>query len=498
MVSVKHKSSILKQRVSLAVNKKLRSRNRPTTRLSSKAEATITKGQSTDDYDSYVEDVNQLFNNSDSASNFANSDLLFSNAPVSEFPVSENVSCNITDNPIIEVPDSDFHLYCYSNCTRGRRYNQEMIQCIMCMEWFHNKCSDSISAQTFWTCNDCRCLSQNVSNLKNQILELNQIISSLVNSQNDFYSKLCVVNTENAKLSAENKRLKKQLYEYRLNSYNKLSSSDDSSCSSSSDDDDDKITLSSPVIKKPNSKSRPKVKPGQRRNISGEKKPYEEISPPRETSAQLRKPLPTEQAVKESDAPRIRSQGKVTQTKPRLAVIGNSMIRNTGRYISSKLRNYDSCVYSTSGYSIDRAIGEVPEIVKDFTKNDMVVLCLGTVEVNESSAVDIASKYCVLVGKIKTIAPECNIVILSIAYRLHVNNKDINSKVDSINESLRSLCVGDSQCSFVNVNPAACSNYYREDGLHFNYRGRCILQELLVNKIMQSRNFPLPMNQSLG
>ena len=78
-----------------------------------------------------VEDVNQLFNNSDSASNFANSDLLFSNAPVSEFPVSENVSCNITDNPIIEVPDSDFHLYCYSNCTRGRRYNQEMIQCIV-------------------------------------------------------------------------------------------------------------------------------------------------------------------------------------------------------------------------------------------------------------------------------------------------------------------------------------------------------------------------------
>ena len=61
-----------------------------------------------------------------------------------------------------------------------------------------------------------------VLSLRDQISELNQTISNLVNNQNDFYSKICEISQDNSKLLAENKYLRKQLYEYRLQSYNSL------------------------------------------------------------------------------------------------------------------------------------------------------------------------------------------------------------------------------------------------------------------------------------
>ena len=44
--------------------------------------------------------------------------------------------------------------------------------------------------------------------------------------------------------------------------------------------------------------------------------------------------------------------------------------------------------------------------------------------------VKIVSKYCILVGKLKTLAPECHILISAIAYRLHENSEPLNVKTD--------------------------------------------------------------------
>ena len=185
----------------------------------------------------------------------------------------------------------------------------------------------------------------------------------------------------------------------------------------------------------------------------------------------------------------------VPSSKPRVLVIGNSMVRNTGPYLSKKLKNVETCVYTTSGYTLDRAITEVPELVKNFTKSDTIVLCLGTVDVDQNEVAEIASKYYILVGKLKILAPECHILISAIAYRLHKNSEPLNVKTDSVNSALRLLCTSDSQCIFVDVNPSATVENYFKDGLHFNYRGRHIFEEFLVNRITQVINFPLLANQ---
>ena len=182
-------------------------------------------------------------------------------------------------------------------------------------------------------------------------------------------------------------------------------------------------------------------------------------------------------------------------TKPRVLVIGNSMIRNTGHFLSKKLQNVDSCVYSTSGYSLDRAIAEVPQMVNDFNKFDTVVLCLGTADIIQNEVTDIATKYCILIGKIRNIAPECNILISAVAYRLHENSQCLNESTDFLNSSLRLLCSRDSKCIFVDMNPSATQENYLEDGLHFNYRGRRIFEGFLVSILTQERNFPQLLNQ---
>ena len=64
----------------------------------------------------------------------------------------------------------------------------------------------------------------------------------------------------------------------------------------------------------------------------------------------------------------------VLSPKPRVLVIGNSMVRNTGPYLSKKLKNVETCVYSTSGYTLDRTITEVPELSR--TLPNVTLLCV--------------------------------------------------------------------------------------------------------------------------
>jgi hypothetical protein len=186
-----------------------------------------------------------------------------------------------------------------------------------------------------------------------------------------------------------------------------------------------------------------------------------------------------------------------TDCKPRIAVIGSSMIRNTGQYISNKLKSdyIESCVYSTSGYSLDRAIVEVPDMINDFRKSDTVVLYLGTADICNDSVENVVSKYCILIDKCKCIAPESSIFVSAVPYRLHSYQKNYNTFIDKLNRCLRMLCSNNSQCTFIDVNPAAVEENYHSDGLHFSYRGRRVFQEFLVSKLAVERNFHVFVNQ---
>ena len=64
---------------------------------------------------------------------------------------------------------------------------------------------------------------------------------------------MCELATENAKLQFENKKLKSQLYEYRLNTYNQLTS-DSSSDDSFSDSDNEDQQQAQIVTRRPKQK----------------------------------------------------------------------------------------------------------------------------------------------------------------------------------------------------------------------------------------------------
>ena len=63
-------------------------------------------------------------------------------------------------------------------------------------------------------------------------------MSNILNNQNEFYSNICQVVFENEKLKAENKTLQKQLFKYRIQAYNRLSTSKSSSSDSENDSDE--------------------------------------------------------------------------------------------------------------------------------------------------------------------------------------------------------------------------------------------------------------------
>ena len=73
------------------------------------------------------------------------------------------------------------------------------------------------------------------------------------NALHDHFTKMCELATENAKLQFENKKLKSQLYEYRLNTYNQLTS-DSSSDDSFSDSDNEDQQQAQIVTRRPKQK----------------------------------------------------------------------------------------------------------------------------------------------------------------------------------------------------------------------------------------------------
>ena len=64
-----------------------------------------------------------------------------------------------------------------------------------------------------------------------------------------------------------------------------------------------------------------------------------------------------------------------------------------------------------------------------------------------------------------------------------------------MNKALRLMCVRDSKCRSIDVNPAAIYKNYKNDGIHFNYTGTKFLAKQLADKIASEQtNFPLTKN----
>ena len=56
---------------------------------------------------------------------------------------------------------------------------------------------------------------------------------------------------------------------------------------------------------------------------------------------------------------------------------------------------------------------------------------------------EIASDYSVLIDKVKTVAPQCNIYISAVPHRLGDDGELVNHNIDCVNKSLKLLCARD-------------------------------------------------------
>ena len=358
--------------------------------------------------------------------------------------------------------DQDTEIYCYHDCVLDRKNNQAMIQCSLCMKRFHEACSDIISLHTVWTCNQCRYLASNVSDLKEQVSELHESLSNLLSTQNDFYKTVCEISATNAKLVNENKLLKKQLYEYRIKSYNQLSSSD-SSCSDSEPESDfsqQKIVRKKKQViqKKPANKS--------------------------ETNT-VADAISSEPKFK-----KIKQKSQSNSVKSKLTVIGDSIIRDTGKTLSTLTKNYDTCVLSKSGYRIEDAASNMHNLVHDHqdTENDVVVLQIGTNDLQHHNQTQLAEKYNHLIKNTKKAVPKSSIIVTALPNRISSSSMQINKKINLLNRSLRQLCETEDRCYFADCTPELIVRNFKYDGYHFTNFGTKEFATSLSDYI--NSNFP--------
>ena len=85
----------------------------------------------------------------------------------------------------------DFDLYCYPTCKYGRKHDRSMIQCCICMLWYHCQCTTVSSEHTgIWNCKKCRCIPQAIDHVTDQMNEMNNLLSNMVEKQNELYQQL--------------------------------------------------------------------------------------------------------------------------------------------------------------------------------------------------------------------------------------------------------------------------------------------------------------------
>ena len=331
----------------------------------------------------------------------------------------------------LEITENNEHdIYCYSSCRHGRNYDRSMLQCSVCMGWFHTECADSVSDAVIWNCLKCRAIPDTLNNLNTQINELHTIFSHFIEKQNEMYETISIMNFRNENLLTKVQRLELENHKLRLHKYNHLpnsTSSDSSSDDCSSDDADytardadvdvvnqdshpseevyvNVISDNSDSHKSPTSSKtriRPKNKQNRRRGKKGTTSSI--------TGHNLIKSCTIinhdVNDVSYSENASIITEDNSVE-KPKLTVFGDSIIRNTGGILTKNLPNMDTIVLSHSGLKIYQATQQVEHIFQRHTKKDIIVLQVGSNDVPYEDTKDILNKYNHLISTVRSNAPD--------------------------------------------------------------------------------------------
>ena len=119
-----------------------------------------------------------------------------------------------------------------------------------------------------------------------------------------------------------------------------------------------------------------------------------------------------------NEAPRSKTSLNINSKKPKVTVLGTSMVRGSGPELAKCLGTKNTMVYSISGLSLESAAAKSNDIFKDHRQGDVAAIQIGTADLLTHNVSQLESKYSDLLSIIKSSAPECKLIINAVPRRL--------------------------------------------------------------------------------
>ena len=166
--------------------------------------------------------------------------------------------------------------------------------------------------------------------------------------------------------------------------------------------------------------------------------------------------------------PKPRTSTQKYKFKPKVTLLGDSMVRNSGEHLAKSLPNTNTCVYYKSGLSIETATNIASQIFCNLKDKDIAIIHVATNDLVEHEPGVLCSKYDKLIHKVKNTVTKSRIIVTGIADRITSGSSTMNQKALILNNHLCSRCYCDKSLAFIDPNPELTQRNYRHDGIHFN------------------------------
>ena len=105
-------------------------------------------------------------------------------------------------------------------------------------------------------------------------------------------------------------------------------------------------------------------------------------------------------------------------------------------------------VYSTSGLKIQQAAEQSSKVFADHDAEGLAMLQVGTVYSSE----ELINKYITLIDSVRVTAPEVQVIVTAVPYRLSAGSREANMKADILNDYLKSLCSTSDNLFYIDAN----------------------------------------------
>lgn len=163
-------------------------------------------------------------------------------------------------------------------------------------------------------------------------------------------------------------------------------------------------------------------------------------------------------------------------SRPRATVIGSSIVRGTGKYITSP--QIDSCVYVNPGAKVADITEKV--LTQCSLRDDAIVISCGGNDAATSSVSNIIHDYDYLLDTLTGYCPDAHIVVSSVTPR---SSPTINKRINQLNSYLQGKCLSiPEKLTFMDSN--ITHSHLRRDGVHLTHDGTHRLGSNINNAIV--------------